>query len=259
MRFRSYLYSFLFFGVTAVMAIGLLPALLFGQNAALRVAKLWTSTMMALHRGVTGIAHEFRGFDNIPKGAILAVKHQSTWETLALVPRLETPAFILKRELMWIPIFGWWLKAAGNIPIDRGKGASTLMAMNERARKALATGRQIIIFPEGTRRPAGAPPDYKSGLGLIYRALDVPIVPIALNSGTCWPRKTRVQRRGTIVAEVGEIVPAGLPPRKALALVQERIETACDRLLLEADARGDDLPDSARARVAALRSATDAT
>jgi hypothetical protein len=122
-----------------------------------------------------------------------------------------------------------------------------------RAAEALKDGRQIIIFPEGTRRPAGAPPDYKSGLGLIYKALNAPIVPIALNSGTAWPRKTRVQRAGTIVAEALEIIPPGLPPRQALKLVQERIETACDRLLLEADARGDDLPDSAKARVAVLR------
>jgi 1-acyl-sn-glycerol-3-phosphate acyltransferase len=253
MVLRSYLYSVLFFLVSAVMAIVLLPALLFGRDAALAVAKLWTRTLMALHRAVTGIGHEFRNFDQIPQGAILAVKHQSTWETLALVPQLATPAFILKRELMWIPVFGWWLKAAGNIPIDRGNGAATLIAMNKRAAEALKDGRQIIIFPEGTRRPAGAPPDYKSGLGLIYKALNAPIVPIALNSGTAWPRKTRVQRAGTIVAEALEIIPPGLPPRQALKLVQERIETACDRLLLEADARGDDLPDSAKARVAVLR------
>lgn len=253
MRLRSYLYSVLFFTVTAVMAVGLLPALLLGQRGALAVAKLWTATLMALHRWVTGTKHEFRGFDAIPRGAIIAVKHQSTWETLAVVPKLATPAFILKRELMWIPVFGWWLKVAGNIPIDRGNGAATLMAMNKRAARALADGRQIIIFPEGTRKAAGAPPDYKSGLGLIYKALDVPVVPIAVNSGCVWPRKSAIHRRGTIVAEVQETVPAGLKPREALKLIETRIEAGCDRLLIEAEARGDDLPESAHERLAALR------
>ena len=254
MPIRSFLYSIAFFSVTAVMAILGAPFALGGHRGVMIVVKAWTSTLVGLHRLITGTRHEYRHLERIPPGGcIVASKHQSTFETLALVPLLSDPAFILKRELMWIPVFGWWLKAAGNIPIDRGNGAATLIAMNKRAAEALKDGRQIIIFPEGTRRPAGAPPDYKSGLGLIYKALNAPIVPIALNSGTAWPRKTRVQRAGTIVAEALEIIPPGLPPRQALKLVQERIETACDRLLLEADARGDDLPDSAKARVAVLR------
>lgn len=252
---RSIAYSVLFFLVTAVMAIVLSPVMLFGERATLRVAKLWTATLVALHRVVVGCPDVYRGFDALPEGGlIIAAKHQSTWETLALVPKLAAPAFILKRELTWIPLFGWWLRAAGNIAIDRDKGTSTLLKMTEQARKAVADGRQIIIFPEGTRREAGAPPDYKSGTAMLYRALGVPMVPIAVNSGSVWPRKSFVHRRGTIVAEALPAIPPGLAARRALADLQTAIETACDRLLVEAEARGDDLPDAARARVVALAS-----
>lgn len=254
MLIRSLLYSVLFFLVTAVMAVLLSPVMLFGQGASLAVAKLWTRTLLFLHRAVVGVPHELRNFDKLPKGgAIIAAKHQSTWETLALVPALEAPAFILKRELTWIPIFGWWLKAAGNIPIDRDKGASALIRMTERARKAVADGRQIVIFPEGTRREAGAPPAYKNGIVLLYRTLDVPMVPIAVNSGAVWPRKHLVHRRGAIVAEALEPIPPGEPPRQTLAKLEKILEAASDRLLLEAEARGGDLPQTARARLAALR------
>lgn len=254
MPIRSFLYSIAFFAVTGVMAIVCWPFALFGHRGVMLVVKSWTWTLIALHRLITGTRHEYRHLDRIPAGgSIIAAKHQSTFETLALVPLMADPAFILKRELTWIPVFGWWLKIAGNIAIDRGSPTAALRKVIEGTRSATAAGRQVIIFPEGTRAEAGAKADYKQGIAQIYKSLDVPVVPIAHNAGTVWPRKARVHRRGTIVVEVLEPIPAGLKPKEMFARLTADIEAACDRLLLEAADRGDDLPDTARARVAELR------
>jgi 1-acyl-sn-glycerol-3-phosphate acyltransferase len=254
MAFRSFVYNLLFFALTFTIMVVLSPALLLGRHGAMVIVRAWSRLMMALHRGLTGIGHDYRGFEKIPPGGcIVAVKHQSTWETIALIPHFSDPAFILKRELMWIPLFGWWAWVAKMIPVERGKGVAVLAGMTAKAREAIAEGRQILIFPEGTRREAGAPPAYKFGVAHLYRDLNCPIVPIALNSGSPWPRRSRVHRKGTIVAEVLDPVPPGLDPREAFARLESAIETACDRLLLEAATRGDDLPPPAAKRVAELR------
>jgi 1-acyl-sn-glycerol-3-phosphate acyltransferase len=253
MLIRSYLYSFAFFSVTAVMAILGAPFALGGHRGVMIVVKSWTWTLIRLHSLITGTRHEYRHLERIPPGGfILASKHQSTFETLALVPLLADPAFILKRELTWIPVFGWWLKLAGNIAIDRGSPTAALRKVIEGTRAAVAAGRQVIIFPEGTRAEAGAKPDYKQGIAQIYKSLDVPIVPVAHNAGTVWPRKARVHRRGTIVVEFLDPIPPGLKPREMFQKLESDIEAACDRLLVEAAARGDDLPPTARDRVAQL-------
>lgn len=253
MAFRTFVYNLLFYTLTFAMMVVGAPVMLFGRKVEMRWVRLWSHVMMALHRAVTGIGHDIRGLEKLPKGgAIVAMKHQSTWETIAMVPLMEDPAFILKRELMWIPLFGWYAWAAKMIPVDRGKGVHALAAMTEKAREAVAEGRQIAIFPEGTRREAGAPPAYKYGVAHLYRDLGVPMVPVALNAGAAWPRRG-VHRKGTIVAEVLDPIPPGLDAKDAFRRLQEAVETACDRLLLESDARGDDLPKSARDRVADLK------
>jgi 1-acyl-sn-glycerol-3-phosphate acyltransferase len=253
MPIRSFLYSIAFFSVTAVMAILGAPFALGGHRGVMIVVKAWTSTLVGLHRLITGTRHEYRHLERIPPGGcIVASKHQSTFETLALVPLLSDPAFILKRELTWIPVFGWWLKLAGNIAIDRGSPTVALRKVIEGTRAAVGAGRQVIIFPEGTRAEAGAKPDYKQGIAQIYKSLDVPVLPVAHNAGTVWPRKARVHRRGTIVVEFLEPIPPGLKPRDMFQRLEADIEAACDRLLVEAAARGDDLPEMARARVAEL-------
>ncbi|WP_237153324.1 lysophospholipid acyltransferase family protein [Oryzibacter oryziterrae] len=254
MLVRSLLYSVYFFVGTLVLMILLSPAMLFGRSGAMAAARLWARIIMGGHQVITGIRHEFRNFDRLPKGgAILAIKHQSTWETIALMPHIGDPAFILKRELTWIPLFGWWLAAARMIPVNRGKGASAMKQMTEEARARVNAGQKVVLFPEGTRRPAGAEPAYKSGIAFLYGELKVPVVPIALNSGTCWPRKALVHRRGTIVAEVLAPIPPGLGLKEMLKRLQADLEAGCDRLILEAAARGDDLPPSALARVDALK------
>ncbi|BBE73130.1 lysophospholipid acyltransferase family protein [Oharaeibacter diazotrophicus] len=253
MVFRTLVYNVVFYVSTLVMMIVGAPTMIPGRRTEMAFVRLWSRIQMALHRAIVGARHEIRGLERMPKtGCIVAMKHQSTWETIAMIPLLEDPAFILKRELMWIPFFGWWAARAKMIPVDRGRGRDALRAMTERAKKAVDEGRQIAIFPEGTRREAGAEPAYKFGVAVLYRDLDVPIVPVALNAGLVWPRRG-VHRRGTIVAEVLEPIPAGLDPKTAFLRLQLSIEEACDQLLLEAADRGDELSPTAARRVAELR------
>jgi 1-acyl-sn-glycerol-3-phosphate acyltransferase len=253
MALRSVLFNILFYSLMIVMMIVCAPAMLFGRQAVLSCMRRFARWSMALHRLLTGIRHDVRGFDALPPGGlVIALKHQSTWETIALVPHVPEPVFVLKKELMHLPLFGWWARCAGMIAVDRSRGVSALTEMTRDARAAVAAGRQVLIFPEGTRREAGAPPDYKLGVAHLYRDVGVPMVPVALNSGIFWPRRSLVHRRGTIVAEALPAIPAGLEPRQAFRRMRDEIESACDRLLLEAAAAGADLPPLARSRVEAI-------
>jgi 1-acyl-sn-glycerol-3-phosphate acyltransferase len=179
-----------------------------------------------------------RGAEKLPQGpCLVASKHQSAWETFALIPLFRDPALLMKRELFWIPFHGWFSHKFEMIPVDRDKGPAALRRMLREARKRVADRREIIIFPEGTRRPPGAPPDYKTGVILLYEALGIPCVPVALNSGVFWPRRSLERRPGTIVVEFLDPIPPGLPKAEFLARLTEAIETASARLLAEAKAK----------------------
>ena len=133
---------------------------------------------------IVGTTFEIEGLENIPQGSyIFAPKHQSFWDTFALLPYLNDPVYILKHELMWIPIFGWYAKKQRMIPVDRGARGKVMIDVLRRTREELATGRQLIIYPEGTRRPPGAEPLYKYGIARMYRDLGVPVVPVAMHPG----------------------------------------------------------------------------
>ncbi|MGC1849536.1 MAG: lysophospholipid acyltransferase family protein, partial [Pseudolabrys sp.] len=177
---------------------------------------------------------EIRGRENIPKGPIIvASKHQSAWETFALLPLLDNPVFILKRELQWIPIFGWLTIKGRMVPVRRGGGSQSLTDMIERARVELADNRQLIIFPEGTRRPAGAEPRYKIGVAHLYAAEGVSCVPIALNSGLFWPRRSLRRFPGTVIAEILNPIPPGLGKDEFFERLQNDLESATARLIAE--------------------------
>ncbi|MGH6833632.1 MAG: lysophospholipid acyltransferase family protein [Methyloceanibacter sp.] len=187
---------------------------------------------------IIGTKLEVRGQEKLPKGACLvASKHQSAWETFALIPLFRDPALLMKRELFWIPFHDWFSHKFEMIPVDRDKGPAALRRMLREARRRVADGREIIIFPEGTRRPPGAPPDYKTGVILLYEALGIPCVPVALNSGLFWPRRSTERRPGTIVVEFLDPLPPGLPKAEFLKRLTEAIETASMRLLAEAKAK----------------------
>jgi 1-acyl-sn-glycerol-3-phosphate acyltransferase len=235
---RSAAFNVLFYLNTFVYLIAALPTFFMPYRAIVAVAKSWGRVNLVLLRVVAGIDCEVRGRERIPKGPIIvASKHQSAWETFALLPLIDNPVFILKRELQWIPIFGWLTIKGRMVPVDRGGGSQALAAMVERARNELADNRQLIIFPEGTRRPAGAEPRYKFGVAHLYAAAGVPCVPIALNSGLFWPRRSLRRFPGVVVAEILDPIPPGLDKDTFFARLQNDIETATARLIAEGQAK----------------------
>jgi len=234
---RSLLFNLAFYLNLGVLLIGAFLALVLPRRAVLDMAKLWGRTSVWLLRVICGTKVEFRGLEKLPKGAlIVAAKHQSTWETFALLRLFDDFTFIVKRELMWIPIFGWCMAKGRMIPVDRGAGSQALGAMTKRAREEIRTGRQLIIFPEGTRRPPGAEPRYKFGVAHLYAEVGVPCVPVALNSGLFWPRRAFLRLPGTIVVEFLDPIPPGLDKDVFFKRLQTDIETATARLITEGEA-----------------------
>lgn len=238
-----------------VQAVLFSPVLLLPERCVWPIARFWVRSTLWLHRTICGVDDEIRGRENIPAGGLLvAAKHQSAWETLRLLELFSRPSFILKRELLWVPLFGWYLWRTGMIPVNRGKRSAALTALSARARHAISEGRQIIIFPEGTRRPPLAPPQYRFGVARLYQELGVPCLPIALNSGLFWPRRAFTHRRGTVLlACLPPIAPGQAPERFAEAL-RGIIETATAGLIDESIARDPqlrrDLASSVEARTA---------
>ena len=232
---RSLLFSLVFYLNTIAMLIVALPTFLMPRIAILRVAQTWAKVSLFFLRVIVGTRVEYRGLDRIPQGGLLiASKHQSFADIHALLPKLSDPTFILKRELTWIPIWGWFTIKAGMIPVDRSRGSAAIADMNRRARDEVEGGRQILIYPEGTRRAPGAEPAYRQGVAHLYRSLNVPCVPVALNSGLFWPRRKLKLRPGTIIVEFLPAIPPGLEREEFMDLLRTSIERASNRLLDEA-------------------------
>ncbi len=230
---RSILFNILFYVNLTVHMIAALPTLALPYPALRVFIRSYARTSLWLLRAVCGTKVEWRGAGKLPKGAcIVACKHQSAWDTFALYALLDDPIYILKRELMWLPLFGWYMRKAGLIPIDRSAGMAALARMTARAQKALAgpRPRQLVIFPEGTRRPPGAEPAYKPGIVHLYGKAGVTCVPVALNSGLYWPRRSWRRLPGTIVVEVLDPIPPGLDKDTFFTRLQNAIETASNRL-----------------------------
>jgi 1-acyl-sn-glycerol-3-phosphate acyltransferase len=235
---RSLLYNIVFYLNLGVLLIGCLPTFLMKRHGIIYMAQLWGLSSQWWLRLICGTKLEIRGLEKIPQGGfIVGSKHQSTYETFRLMAMFPDPAFIIKRELQWIPMFGWLTITAEMIPINRSAGAQAVPQMMRLARRAVEAGRQLIIFPEGTRRPVDAPPAYKFGMSRIYDDLKVPVVPIALNAGLYWPRRKFLRFPGTIIIEILDPIPAGLPPKEFMARLENVIETASDRLLAEGRAQ----------------------
>jgi 1-acyl-sn-glycerol-3-phosphate acyltransferase len=229
---RSLLFNLLFYPNFVFWLIVALPTLVMPRKALMRVANWWAQTNILLMRVICNIKVEYRGVEKIPKGPlIVAAKHQSMWETISLLQFFDAPFFVLKRELLRIPLFGQYLIKANMVAIDRSSGRQALLKVVKRAGEEVRRGRQFLIFPEGTRRPAGAPPDYKAGVSLIYAGCGVPCLPVALNSGLFWPRRAFLRYPGTLVVEFLDPLPPGLPRTEFLARIQAVIEEATDQLV----------------------------
>ena len=194
--------------------------------------RAWAQSSIFWLDVICGTKLEVRGLEHLPKsGALIAGKHQSSFETFALIPFLQDPAMVLKRELTFIPLFGWFALKFGMIGLDRGAGAKAIKSLIARAKTAVGQGRHVVIFPEGTRREPGAEPDYKPGASALYLALDVPCVPFALNSGKFWPRRQFRRLSGTIIIEFLPPIPPGLKRRDFEARLIQEVESASHRLL----------------------------
>ncbi|NPU13544.1 1-acyl-sn-glycerol-3-phosphate acyltransferase [Bradyrhizobium sp. 83002] len=229
---RSLLFNILFYPNFVFWLLVALPTLAMPRKALLRVANWWAQSNILLMRVICNIRVEYRGAEKIPKGPlIVAAKHQSMWETISLLHFFDQPFFVLKRELLRIPLFGQYLVKANMVAIDRSSGARALKQVMRRAAEEVKHGRQFLIFPEGTRRPPGAPPDYKAGVGVIYVDCGVPCLPVALNSGLFWPRRTFLRYPGTLVVEFLDPLPPGLSRHEFMARVESVIEDATNRLV----------------------------
>ena len=234
---RSLLFNALFYLNVIVHMIVALPTFALPYRFLRPFIRSYSRTSLWLLRVVCGTKVEWRGTAKIPQGAcIVACKHQSLWETFSLYAILDDPAYVLKRELMWIPLFGWYMARAGLIPIDRGAGVAALSRMTARARAALGRGRQVVIFPEGTRRLPGAAPTYKPGVAHLYSKAGVTCVPLALDSGLFWPRRSLLRFPGTVLVEVLDPIAPGLDSRAFLARLQTALEDATARLVQESRA-----------------------
>jgi 1-acyl-sn-glycerol-3-phosphate acyltransferase len=231
---RSLIFNILFYILLAFWVIVGLPTYLMPRWGILWIAKNWGRSSIWLMRLVCNTKVEYRGREKIPEGPLIcAAKHQSIWETFALLQFFDQPLYILKRELTWIPLFGWYLLKADMIGIDRAAGGRSLIRMARAARDEVRRGRQLIIFPEGTRRPVGAEPDYKAGVGVVYADCGVTCIPVALNAGLFWPRRSFLRYPGTIVIEFLDPLPPGLPRNEFLKRISEVIEIATDRIVQE--------------------------
>jgi len=231
---RSVLFNALFYANLIVHMFVALPTLALPHAIQRVFIRSYSRTSLWLLRVVCNIKVQWRGLERIPQGAcIVACKHQSLWETFALYALFDDPAYVLKRELMWLPVFGWHMWKAGLIPIDRSAGFSALARMTARARQALECGRQVVLFPEGTRRAPGAEPSYKPGVALLYDKAGVPCVPLALNSGLFWPRRSLLRFPGTVLVEALDPIAPGLEKRAFLARLEAALEEATGRLVAE--------------------------
>jgi 1-acyl-sn-glycerol-3-phosphate acyltransferase len=231
---RATLFNLAFYLWTAGIGILGLPLLLAPRRWVMAFGTFWSAMTLRLLDWIVGLRHEVRGRENLPPGGcIVAMKHQSAWDTLALPVVIGDPATVLKRELMWIPLYGWYARRAGAIAVDRKAGAAALKRMVADAKTAAAMRRPIVIFPEGTRTAVGAPPDYQPGVAALYLQLGVPLVPVALNSGLFWGRRAFLKRPGRIVMEILPPIPPGLPRRQVMAELERRIEEKTAALIAE--------------------------
>src|SRR5690606_29776532 len=212
---RSLLFTLAFYVTTALFLV--LGAWLLVAPRSWAMAGLRTHAVVSvwLLRVIAGTKLEVRGREHLPKGAYLVVsKHQSAWDTFGLVPLFRDPAIVLKDELKWIPFYGWFCVKFEHILVKRDKAAKALKSMIADASERAAQGREIVIFPEGTRRAPGAALDYKPGYVALYEGLELSCVPLALKSGLYWPRRSLLRYPGTIVVEFLEPIPAGLPRKE---------------------------------------------
>ncbi len=237
---RSLLFNIAFFGWSLFSAFLFFPFFIPSMRTAQMIARPWAGVSLFLARILCGIRYEVRGAQHIPPASIpvvFASKHQSAWDTIIFHMLSRCPAYILKKELLYLPFWGWYLWRMKMIAIDRAAKASSMKHMIKQAKTVIAEPRSIVIFPEGTRTPPGAQSTYHPGIVALYSQLKVPVVPVALNSGLYWGRDAFIKRPGTIIIEFLPAIAPGLPKDEFAAKLKESIESASNRLMEEGRAR----------------------
>lgn len=233
---RSFIFNLLFFCWAMLSAIIFAPFFIASPKASRAAGRPWSQGALWLARIICGIRHEIRGSSHISSEPVIyASKHQSAWDTVIFLSVLHHPAYILKKSLLRIPLWGWYLWRMEMIAIDRSAGASTIKKIVRDAKTELAKNRSIVIFPEGTRKRPGAPADYQPGILALYKQLNVPVVPIALNSGIFWGKDAFLKRPGTIVMEFLPAIPPGLDKKAFADQLEQAIENKTALLLQEAE------------------------
>ena len=208
------------------------------------IVRWYYRTLCWLERVCLGLHYEIRGWENIPQGpSIIAAKHQSAWETMKIPLLFPDATVILKKELLRIPLWGWYVTKAEMIPINREATIEALRFLIKQGRKYVSQGRSIVIFPQGTRTAIGEYSPYHVGVGMLYETLHIPIVPMALNSGLFWPRNWLDLRSGTITISFLPMILPGQGRRDVMKLLEEQLEKESDHLIVEArqtlkDSRG---------------------
>jgi len=232
---RSVLFTAWVYGLGALMGLVSLPLLLMRRQTAIWAVRTWARLVIAGLKTIVGVKVEVRGLELLPPGGcLIAAKHQGMFDIIPPFDYLPEPCLVMKRELMMIPVFGWFSAKLEMIVINRAAASKALRAMVHDAKDALAEGRQIIIFPEGTRKAPGAPADYKPGIAALYRELNIPCTPLATNSGMIWPAHGFIRYPGTVVFEILPPIQAGLKRATFMALLEDTVEAASARLMTEA-------------------------
>ena len=245
---RSFAYQVLFIPWTLFCGILFLPLMIAPRLVVQRAAGFWVRGTLVLQRLVLGLGYEIRGREYLPAGpAVIAAKHQSAWETLVVHTLMPDIVFVLKKSLLWLPVIGWYLLKTRQVAIDRAAGMKALGAMAKASRIALARGSQVVIFPEGHRQPPGVTGPYLPGVAMLYGegGGNVPVIPVALNSGLFWPRNAFRRRSGKIVMQILPPMPQGLDRRAFMDELRTRIEAATRALEAEARTRYSDLANAA--------------
>jgi 1-acyl-sn-glycerol-3-phosphate acyltransferase len=229
---RSLIFTAYFYLLSFVVVILMIPAALFSRAWLIEWVRFWNRATIAGLKVICGVRVEVRGREHLPTGAaLIAGKHQCMLDAFTPYSYLPDPCLVMKKELGWIPFFGWYTARAGSIVIDREAHAQALRKMLADARDRMTHARQLVIFPEGHRQDPGAAPDYKPGIAALYRDLDMPCLPVATNSGVHWPAHGFLRKPGVIVYEYLEPIPAGLKRAAFMELLEQRIETASNALL----------------------------
>lgn len=228
---RSILFDASFYMASFVMMVIFLPLMIFPQNAIFWAGRMWAHMAMALLKGIVGLSYRVEGIENLPAGTcIIACKHESAWETLIFHLLLNRPGYALKRELTWIPLLNLYFKRMEMVVIDRGAGASALKSLLQGARRIMAQNRPLVIYPEGTRGMPGKPGNYQAGVGVLYRDLGVPVIPVALNSGFFWGRRSLFKQPGQITLQFLPPIQPGLSRAEFMEKLVNCIESACAKL-----------------------------